>query len=69
MEIQFGTTIDREGEDKFTVHFTATVRTHSEAVQVQRFVEGAIKDAAGRQKVKKSPLILPQSYLNSFRRG
>jgi hypothetical protein len=68
MEIKFATNIERAGEDSFTVHFSASVATENDAHTVQRFVEGAIKSAAGRQAVKKTPLILPKGYLRDFRR-
>lgn len=65
MKIEFQSTITRLGENKFGVAVTAVVTTAQDAIEVRRWLDAAVKEAAGKNKLQKgSNLILPDNWAN-----
>ena len=62
MKIDFSSEITRTAEDKHVLVMSATVSTEAEAHKLKAWVTAAMRDAAGRQKVRNSRLIIPPRY-------
>ena len=63
MKIQFQTIITQLAENRFGVACTAVVPTAAAAIEVRKWLDGALKGAAGSGKLGKTPnLILPADW-------